>query len=83
MLCISGIVTFLFASMPCLSMVGRNNTLGYVESRQKVDSGIGVSLVLLSGRIFFIFFKKHIGRYSKFQLTSGNGRPKDNMYSVL
>lgn len=68
----------LFANKPCLSMVRRNNVPGYEESRQKVDLGFGVFLVLLFVRVFVGFFKKCISRYSKSQLTSGNGRPKDH-----
>lgn len=56
----------------------RNNAPGYEESRQKVDLGFGVFLVLLFVRVFVGFFKKCISRYSKSQLTSGNGRPKDH-----
>lgn len=57
MLCISGIVMFLFANMPYLSMVGRNNIPGRLKSRQKVDSSFGVSLVLLFARLFVIILR--------------------------
>lgn len=54
--------------------------LWYVESRQKINSGLGGFLVGFflggGGEVFGFFFRKHIGRHSKSQSTSGNGRPK-------